>query len=248
MSFLNNKSYSKSYSPTNFNEPPNFVVIGSSAVFGLLLIIIVYYIVSTRNSTMRSGNTSQMMRNDLSKKVDSNTTPTDNTGKYAPAQPTEMPVKTVSNKNIKQVFNIKENIYTLQDAPAVCGTLGADIATVNQLIDAHKKGADWCNVGWTKDGLAAYPIQYSTWQTLQDNDPNKRDICGKPGINLARNDPNLLYGVNCYGIKPEPKGNEKVKGAIISDKQAALNAKIAELKKQLGSIGVASFNNDQWSQ
>ena len=247
MSFLNNKSYSKSYSPTNFNEPPNFVVIGSSAVFGLLLIIIVYYIVSTRNSTIRSGNTTQMMRNDISKR-DSNTTPTDATGKYAPAKPTEMSVKTVSNKNIKQVFNIKENIYTLQDAPAVCGTLGADLATVNQLIDAHKNGADWCNVGWTKDGLAAYPIQYSTWQTLQDNDPNKRDICGKPGINLARNDPNLLYGVNCYGIKPEPKGNEKVKGTIISDKQAALNAKISELKKQLGAIGVASFNNDQWSQ
>jgi hypothetical protein len=246
MSFLNNKSsYPKSYPSPNLNEPPNFVVIGSSAVFGLLLIIIVYYIVTTRNSTMRSGNSSQLMRNDILKKGDGSTTPT---AIPVPPKPTEIPIRTVSNKNIKQVFNIKENIYTLQDAPAVCGTLGADLASVNQLIDAHKNGADWCNVGWTKDGLAAYPIQYSTWQTLQDNDPNKRDICGKPGINLARNDPNLLYGVNCYGVKPEPKGNEKVKGPIISDKQAALDAKIAELKKQLSSIGVASFNNDQWSQ
>ena len=245
MSFLNNKSFSKSYPSPNVNEPPNVVVIGSAAVFGLLLVIIVYYIVTTRNASMRSGNTAEVMRSDISKKGDESTTPT---AIPVPPKPTEIVVRPVSNKNIKQVFNIKENIYTLQDAPAVCGTLGADIASVNQLIDAHKNGADWCNVGWTKDGLAAYPIQYSTWQTLQDNDPNKRDICGKPGINLARNDPNLLYGVNCYGVKPEPKGNEKVKGPIISDKQAALNAKIAELKKQLSSIGVASFNNDQWSQ
>ena len=31
---------------------------------------------------------------------------------------------------------------------------------------------------------------------MQDNEPEKRNICGSPGINLVRNDPNLLYGVN----------------------------------------------------
>ena len=67
--------------------------------------------------------------------------------------------------------------------------------------------------------MCYYPIQYSTWKTLQDNEPNKRNICGKPGINLSRNDPNLLYGVNCYGVKPNPKGNEKIKQNLISDKQ-----------------------------
>ena len=157
-------------------------------------------------------------------------------------------VGTLSNPKIKQVFNIKKNIYTLDDAPAVCGAVGAKLASINQLIEAHKNGADWCNVGWTSDGLAAYPIQYSTWKTVQDNNPDKRDICGKPGINLSRNNPNLLYGVNCYGIKPEPKGGEKVKQVITSDKENALNIKIADFQKNLGSIGIASFNNDKWSE
>ena len=148
---------------------------------------------------------------------------------------------------MKQVFNVRENIYTLDDAPAVCGALGADLASVKQLIAAHKNGADWCNVGWTKDGLAAYPIQHSTWKTLQDNNPNKRNICGKPGINLSRNDPNLLYGVNCYGVKPEPKGNEIVKNVIMSDKQRELQKKIAEFQKNVNSIGISPFNTDKWS-
>ena len=73
------------------------------------------------------------------------------------------------------------------------------------------------------------------------------NICGSPGINLARNDPNLLYGVNCYGVKPEPKGNEKVKNIMISDKQSALNASIANFQKNINAIGVLPFNDNSWT-
>jgi hypothetical protein len=231
---------------------PNFVLIGVSAVFGLLVIIIVYYIVTSKNKKFSQD---KMMKNNTSTPTTLNG-PNDNNGMYASAFPSTANLPTVynntpspslSNSKIKQVFNIKENIYTLDDAPGVCGALGAELASINQLIDSHKKGADWCNVGWTQDGLAAYPIQYSTWKTLQDNTPDKRNMCGKPGINLARNDPNLLYGVNCYGIKPEPKGNEKIKNVIVSDKQAALNAKIAQFQRNMNAIGVASFNTNNWS-
>jgi hypothetical protein len=238
---------------------PNFVLIGVSAVFGLLIIIIVYYIVAAKNvnATYKSKVSSQSLK----KQMNSVDTPTpndsSNNGYYAPVNnpsitlsvngTTDATSATVSNPSIKQVFNVKENIYTLDDAPAVCGALGSEIASINQLMDAHKNGADWCNVGWTKDGLAAYPIQYSTWKTLQDNQPDKRNICGRPGINLSRNDPNLLYGVNCYGIKPEPKGNEKVKQSILSDKQRDLEAKIAQFQKNVNAIGVAPFNVNKWS-
>jgi hypothetical protein len=255
---------------------PNFVLIGVSAVFGLLIIIIVYYIVSTKNFTDKnSANTGSKLGSgsnlgnlgNLGNGINTSptslltslptslptgmvSTPTYNYDNVAPPKPTiiDIPIGTLSNPKIKQVFNIKENIYTLGDAPAICGALGADLASINNLIDAHKNGADWCNVGWTSDGLAAYPIQYSTWKTLQDNNVDERGVCGKPGINLVRNDPNLLYGVNCYGVKPEPKGNEKVKQVIVSDKQAALNAKIAEFQKNMNKIGLASFNDDSWSQ
>ena len=246
---------------------PNFVLIGVSAVFGLLIIIIVYYIVSSKNFTKNSSNDGLGYKNNNSlgsgggigsgtgnlSKLSStpqgmSSTPTYNYDNVAKPTILNVPVGTLSNPKIKQVFNIKENIYTLDDAQAVCGALGADLASINNLIDAHKNGADWCNVGWTSDGLAAYPVQYSTWKTLQDNNVNARGICGTPGINLVRNDPNLLYGVNCYGIKPEPKGGEKVKDVLVSDKQNALNAKIAAFQKNMGGIGVASFNNDAWSQ
>ena len=166
-----------------------------------------------------------------------------------PLQPLQQPQPSqqlLSSAN-KQVFNIKENIYTLDDANGVCGALGAETASIEQLIDAHKQGADWCNVGWTKDGLAAFPIQYSTWKTLQDNEPNKRNMCGTPGINLVRNDKDLLYGVNCYGIKPEPKQGEKVKQVIQSDAQIALQLKIAQFQKNMNKIGIAPFNQNAWS-
>jgi hypothetical protein len=259
---------------------PNFILIGVSAVFGLLVIIIVYYIFISKNSSSRNKNSDQNQlgysmnpnmtlasnnngrygtgssssvggvygSNIMSRSASSSAPVPINTGGVFSPAPTGSPSATVSNPNIKQVFNIKENIYTLDDAPGVCGALGADVASINQLIDSHKQGADWCNVGWTKDGLAAYPIQYSTWKTLQDNEPSKRNICGAPGINLARNDPNLLYGVNCYGVKPEPKGNEKVKESIISDKQLAINASIANFQKNINAIGVIPFNASRWSE
>ena len=125
--------------------------------------------------------------------------------------------------------------------------MGADIATIDQLVNAHKQGADWCNVGWTKDGIPAYPIQYSTWKTLQDNEPNKRNICGQPGINVVNDNPNNQYGVNCYGVKPEPKKGEKLKQVLQSDAQIALQAKIAQFQKNLNGIGVIPFNQDKWS-
>ena len=229
---------------------PNFVLIGVAAVFGLLLVIITFYIISAKNATIGNSNNSSYSsysRNSNNLPYTIPIIPSQSQLSMNPVT-TQASQLTVSNPNLKQVFNIKENIYTLDDAGGVCGALGADVASINQLIDAHKNGADWCNVGWTSDGLAAYPIQYSTWKTLQDNEPNKRNICGDVGINLARNDPNLLYGVNCYGVKPEPKGNEKVKETVVSDKQAALNAKIAQFRKNMNAIGVGPFNINSWSQ
>jgi len=233
---------------------PNFILIGVAAVFGLLVIIMIYYIFISKHSGVQYDNENRryIQQPMITKSTSSSSVPVgmDSAGAYASASATPTspsPSPTLSNPGIKQVFNITKNIYTLDDAPAVCGALGADLASINQLVDAHKSGADWCNVGWTKDGLAAFPLQKDTWTTLQDNVPEKRNMCGSPGINLVRNDPNLLYGVNCYGVKPEPKGNEKVKNAMISDKQFALNAKIAAFQKNMNDIGVAPFNASSWS-
>ena len=234
---------------------PNFVLIGVSAVFGLLVIIMIYYIFVSRSNNASRLYSPEVQQQMAARRAGVASAGTGTgTGPVVPTQPVPVNAsyysetqKPVAPSGVKQVFNVKENIYTLEDAPAVCGVYGAEVATIDQLMEAHRQGADWCNVGWTKDGIAAYPIQYATWKTLQDNEPSKRNICGKPGINLVRNDPNLLYGVNCYGNKPEPKGNEKIKQPILSDKQAAINAKIAEFQKNMSSIGIAPFNTDKWA-
>lgn len=236
---------------------PNFILIGVSAVFGLLVIIMIYYIFISKNSKGSGGSRNRNSSytqggksvNSITGITNPNiTNPNDlslpivHPANYIPSTTAASLVNTTP-----QVYNIRNNIYTLDDAPAVCGVFGGNVATIDQLIAAHKGGADWCNVGWTKDGLAAYPIQYSTWKTLQEDTPAKRGMCGTPGINLARNDPNLLYGVNCYGVKPEPKGNEKIKQTLISDKQLAINAQIALLQQNMSSIGVSPFNQNNWS-
>ena len=243
--------------PISLTSDPNYLLIGTAAIFGLLVIIMIYYIFISKNSRGSGGSTRNSSNLQASQLLGSSNLPNPNItsanglpspvvngGYYAPA-PTAAPAPTINTT--PQVFNIKNNIYTYDDSAAVCGAFGAEVATIDQLIAAHKAGADFCNVGWTKDGLAAYPIQYSTWKTLQDNVPEKRGMCGTPGINLVRNDPNLLYGVNCYGVKPAPKGNEKIKQSLISDKQMAINAKIAEFQKNMNSIGISSFNQDNWS-
>jgi hypothetical protein len=248
---------------------PNFILIGVSAVFGLLVIIMVYYIVvsKSRNPSRLFRGGLQPNTNSLADNLNSGTTAQNstatipkntmpvpiNSGGYYAAAPvptatgTSASGPTQSNPSIKQVFNVKENIYAADDAGGVCGALGADVASLQQLVDAHRQGANWCNVGWTKEGLAAYPIQKEFWQKMQGNDPQNRNICGQPGINLSRSDAGLLYGVNCYGIKPEPKKGELVKEVVMNDADIALQAKIAQFQKNVNNMTVAPFNANQWS-
>lgn len=244
---------------------PNFILIGVSAVFGLLVIIMVYYIVVSKSrypsrlypgSVAGRQSNAPLMQDSVMQTAVPTTpvatmpVPINSGGYYAPA-PTAAATPsgpTQSNPSIKQVFNVKENIYSADDAGGVCGALGADVASLQQLVDAHRHGANWCNVGWTKEGLAAYPIQKEFWQKMQGNDPQNRNICGQPGINLARSDAGLLYGVNCYGVKPEPKNGELVKEFVQNDADIALQAKIAQFQKTIGNMTLAPFNANQWSE
>jgi hypothetical protein len=245
---------------------PNFILIGISAVFGLLIIIMIYYIVvsksanpsrlysgsliqsgSAKNSAAvaASGAASSSQASSGSASSSGMPVPINTGGYYSPA-PTSNG-SSQSNSKISQVFNIKENIYAADDAGGVCGALGAKVASLQQLVDAHRQGANWCNVGWIKEGLAAYPIQYEFWQKMQENNPQNRNICGQPGINLARSDAGLLYGVNCYGVKPEPKHGELIKDVVQSDADIALQAKILQFQKTIDDMSVAPFNPDKWS-
>lgn len=105
-----------------------------------------------------------------------------------------------------EVFHISDQQFTYDEAPAVCAAYGAELATLEQVMDAFASGAEWCSYGWSAGGMALYPTQRETWERLQGEvDPGKRTRCGRPGVNGGYFDPNTKFGVNCYGFKPAGK-------------------------------------------
>lgn len=90
----------------------------------------------------------------------------------------------------KEVYYI-DGRYTYNEAKNVCKSLNQRIATLKDLDNNYKLGADWCKYGWLQSQIVAYPNQIKTTH------------CGKAGINgNYQDDPNKNYGVVCIGIKP----------------------------------------------
>ena len=152
-----------------------------------------------------------------------------------------------------EVFNVSRNIYTYEDALPVCKALGAELATFEQVQEAHKQGADWCNYGWVKGQMAVYPTQKETWEKLQHGSEQYKGACGKPGINGGHFDnPDLRFGVNCYGIRPDKKATDE----LLSENGAALPAtpeeidfdrKVQKFRDQLDTMVVLPWNKAKWS-
>jgi len=113
-----------------------------------------------------------------------------------------------SNHIGDEVFNISNNLYTYEDAQEVCSIYGAKLATYDQVEDAYNKGGEWCNYGWTDGQMALFPTQKSSWSKLQKSEATKNQ-CGRPGINGGyMENSGLLFGVNCYGKKPQASDKE----------------------------------------
>lgn len=144
-----------------------------------------------------------------------------------------------------EVFNLSENKYTYNDAKLACKSFGAELATITQLNKALKKGANWCNYGWSAQQMALYPIQKEYWDRIQD-DPRKRRSCGFPGINggYFKNE-NLLFGANCYGPKPDPKDSEGALDYETSNENMNNQKKMHEYKYNVPRV--AAFSDKKWS-
>jgi len=155
----------------------------------------------------------------------------------------------------KQVFNVSANKYTYNDAEPLCKALGAQLATYDQVKQAWDEGADWCNYGWIKGQAAVYPTQQTTFDELQGGSTDdERLACGEPGVNGGFYDnPELRFGVNCYGDKPAQSSND----LRITNENAyppltpdALNQKKKALAyaAERDTIGVLPFKAHTWSQ
>ena len=168
----------------------------------------------------------------------------------APAQTSTIVEKILPGK--KEVFNIVQDKYTYSDAEPLCKAFGAELATYDQVKEAWGKGADWCNYGWVKGQAAVYPTQEETYKKLQAGPEGQRGSCGIPGINGGYFDnPELRFGVNCYGTKPtETDADIRMRtadsGSMTQD-VIEYDKKVRDFKKERTQIPVAPFAKDSWS-
>jgi hypothetical protein len=162
-------------------------------------------------------------------------------------QPSTVPVI----KFKKQVFNIPGNYYNYENAKAVCQAYGADLATYDQIEKAYGSGAEWCNYGWSANQLALFPTQKKTYDNLQTI-PGHENDCGRTGVNggyIAN--PNIKFGVNCYGNKPKITSEEEELMKIATPypetaKDLAFQKRVDFWKNKVDEILVSPFNYNTW--
>ena len=153
----------------------------------------------------------------------------------------------------KQVFNISGNNYTYEQAKALCKAYDSELASYNQIEDAYKSGAEWCNYGWSKNQMAFFPTQKTTWHKLQKIKGHEND-CGRPGINGGyMKNPNVKFGVNCYGNKPSISEEEQeiMNNSTpypLTEEEININKWSDYYKKNISSILISPFNYKNWSK
>ena len=155
----------------------------------------------------------------------------------------------------EEVFNISNDVYTYEDAKNVCSLYDAKLATYDQVEEAYKDGAEWCNYGWSDEQMVFYPTQRETYNKLKKN-PLTANMCGRPGVNGGYiKNPKMQFGVNCYGVKPAATPEElelMKKQKEIPDylqEDPILKAKFKKWKENRNEfLVVNSFNRDKWSE
>ena len=151
-----------------------------------------------------------------------------------------------------QVYHIPGNNYTYRDSKALCTAFGGRLATIGEVQQAYSKGGEWCSYGWSDNQLALFPTQTKTWEDLQKVKGHEND-CGRPGVNGGYIDnPNVRFGVNCYGHRPkitplEAEIMENTPEYPITRKQQKFQHRVEYWKQRLEDILVSPFNRTTWS-
>ena len=112
----------------------------------------------------------------------------------------------------KEVFLVGRGKYGYTKAKAVCEKLGTRLASENEVINANKLGANWCDYGWV-DGKKAFFTVQKKFHELMDCKTDGKNPCGdKPGVHGGEMlNENLRYGATCFGIKPPKTDKQKKK-------------------------------------
>jgi len=153
----------------------------------------------------------------------------------------------------KQVFNIPGNNYNYENAKALCKAYDARLASYKEVEHAYNEGGEWCSYGWSDGQMALFPTQQSTFDQLQTIEGHKND-CGRPGVNGGyMANPELKFGVNCYGYKPKMTPEEEELMTTqpkypVTKKDIEMELRVDYWKRRLSEILVAPFNNSTWSK
>lgn len=155
-----------------------------------------------------------------------------------------------------EVFNISNNLFTFDDATKVCKSFDAQLATYDQIEDAYQNGAEWTSYGWSDGQHAYFPTQKDTWASLQKVKGHEHDL-GRPGVNGGYfANPNVRFGVNCYGIKPAMSNSEK---ALMDSRKEQIypktpNEQMLDKKVKFFQdnkdklLVINSYNSNKWSK
>ena len=177
------------------------------------------------------------------------TDPTDATQPTQTIKPSQPPQQ-------KEVFNISNNLYSYEDAGLACEALGAQLANYDQIEDSYNNGAEWASYGWSDGQHAYFPTQKKTWEKLQSVKGHEHDL-GRPGINGGYfENPNIRFGVNCYGVKPKMNDSEK---ALMDSHKTRIYPKSPEdtlldkkanffMENKDKLMVINSYNSDKWSK
>ena len=152
----------------------------------------------------------------------------------------------------KEVYHIPGNHYDYNSAKAICKARGSELASYSDISKAFKSGADWCGYGWSEGQMALFPTQMEKWEKLQKIEGHEND-CGRPGINGGYIDnPDVRYGVNCYGIKSPITPDEALSMSQTSlypktQKELDFDKLVDYWKTKIPDILLAPFNHNNWS-
>jgi hypothetical protein len=150
-----------------------------------------------------------------------------------------------------EVFHIGDNVYTYDEAKILCNAHDGELASYGQIEQAYNNGAEWCSYGWSKEQMALYPTQKSTYNKLK-NMAGYENSCGRPGINGGYiKNRHARFGVNCYAKKGNPTNTEKKvmnsSTIIPTQPETTEQKKINFYKKNIHRIVKKPFNSDKWS-
>jgi hypothetical protein len=253
---LNSKGNNSSFNTGNSNSGSSSYLVPVIIFLVIVAVIVTIFIVFKNQLADTWNNTKEMVNGFFGPKKEPTPEPVPEPSPM-PEGP-QPPMSNASEQSMMEkilpggadVFNVSSNKYTYYDAEPLCKALGAELATYDQVKDAWKKGADWCNYGWVKGQLAVYPTGDETYKKLQAGPEEQKMACGVPGVNGGFFDnPEMRFGVTCVGKKPPQSKHDAdvaAKGAPLSPDAFAFDKKVNQFKSEADQIGILPFNGNTW--